>query len=90
MDGTPYSNRELDSKFNEVKSLVSTNHNETIEVLESIETQTIKTNGRVNILEQELVKQKEQYSFIRGGLAVITVLIIPVLLFIIYEYIKTK
>lgn len=37
----PYSNREIDSHFNEIK-----------ETLDRIEKQTIKTNGRVSSLEE--------------------------------------
>lgn len=46
-----------------------------------IKEQVRKTNGRVNKLEG-------WQKFIQGGLAIITLLIVPILLFLISNYLK--
>ena len=60
-----YSNREIKAFFNEIK-----------DTLERIETQTTKTNGRVNKLEN-------WRSYLLGGIAIISsivvVIVIPLL-----------
>lgn len=67
-----YSNRELDNHFGDIKT-----------ALERIEAQVIKTNGRVNSLEN-------WRWLITGGLIVVTVLVIPVLLNIVNRNMEAK
>lgn len=66
----PYSKREEDQWRLGIKTQ-----------LNRIETQTIKTNGRVNSLEGWKM-------YISGGLAVIVVLLIPILIFVATDYIS--
>ena len=47
----PYSNREIDNKFNSLLEQQALRDHSIIESLNRIEAQTIKTNGRVNSLE---------------------------------------
>ncbi len=72
MEELPYSNRELNTHFDEIKSS-----------LDRIEEQTKKTNGRVSRLEGWKM-------YISGALAIITILIIPVVLFMVIQFIGTK
>lgn len=46
-----YSKRELDSKFDHIANLVTEKAGDLATVMARVETQTIKTNGRVNGLE---------------------------------------
>lgn len=59
MSDAPYSNREIDEHFREIK-----------EMLTRIETQTTKTNGRVNKLES-------WKSLLIGGWIIVTLFVIP-------------
>lgn len=80
----PYSNRELDSKFNEMKNIVNDNHTETLIVLGRVETQTIKTNGRVSKNEEEIASLNSwKFGLIMAG-SVITAVVIPLVLYIFY------
>ena len=58
-----YSVRELDEKFETI-----------MDKLDRIETQTIKTNGRVVSLES-------WKSFLQGGLAILTLLVVPIIIY---------
>lgn len=62
----PYMNRELDEMFGDIKGSMS-----------RIETQTIRTNGRVTVIE------RWQYSFM-GGIAVLTIIVVPLLAWALY------
>ncbi len=53
------------------------------EKLDTIHEQTLKTNGRVTKLES-------WRGFITGGLAILAVLVIPVLLLVISQYINNQ
>lgn len=72
MNEQDYSKRELDEKFLDIKEDLLDIKN----VLESVETQTKKTNGRVNALEN--------WRWFIGGIgAVVTILLIPILIALI-------
>ena len=58
-------------------------HRETKESLDRIETQTILHNGR-------LKKVETQQAFIQGGLAVVTLLLVPIILFMVYQLLTPK
>lgn len=62
-----YQNREIDEMFKDINAS-----------LIRIETQTTKTNGRVNKLEQ-------WQSYIKGGLAVIVLLLVPIAIYFIQQ-----
>lgn len=64
MSDDDYSVRELDEKFETIMGK-----------LDRIETQTIKTNGRVAALER-------WQSFLQGGLAILTLLVVPVIIYL--------
>ena len=49
--------------------------------LDTIHEQTVKTNGRIGSLEK-------WRSFITGGLAVLTMLVVPVLISIVLTWVK--
>lgn len=65
MSDEDYSVRELDEKFETIMGK-----------LDRIETQTIKTNGRVAALER-------WQSFLQGGLAILTLLVVPVIIYLV-------
>ena len=69
MSEAPYSKREQDTYREDV-----------LATLGRIEAQTIKTNGRVTALEARQDKSENWQSFMKGGLAVVTALLVPVLL----------
>ncbi len=52
-------------------------------ILVEVKDQTTKTNGRVNKLER-------WQSFMMGGLAILTVLVLPILFIIVSAIISTK
>jgi hypothetical protein len=70
MPETRYKNREIDTFIEGIH-----------EKLDLILTQTTKTNGRVNSLEN-------WKGFITGGLAIITIVIIPLTFIVISNLIK--
>lgn len=74
-----YTKRELDEKF----LAVHERFNQQDKSLEKILEQTTAHNGRMKKLES-------WQSFLKGGLAVITVLIVPILLFMINSWINHK
>jgi len=53
-----------------------------LDSLTRIETQTIKTNGRVNKLEN-------WRSYMAGAIAIITILLLPILFLIISAYLQS-
>lgn len=63
----PYENREIREFFNEIK-----------ESLKRIEEQTVKTNGRVGVLEN-------WRAYNTGALAVIALLVLPILGWALYQ-----
>ena len=78
MDDSQYSNRELDSKFDNLLGHMKVFEGETGGSLRRIEAQTIKTNGRVSKLEK-------WQQFVLGFCAAISVLIIPLIFIVIRE-----
>lgn len=79
----PYSVRELDAKFQTIVEKLEELEEqrviaraETIQTLERIEQQTIKTNGRVSGLER-------WQSRLQGGIAILTVLVVPIAIYVI-------
>lgn len=66
-----YQNREIDEMFKDVKA-----------TLDRIETQTTKTNGRVNTLE------KWQY-YVKGGLGIVVLLMVPIAIYFINQTISS-
>lgn len=77
MAETRFNNREIKLMFQEQNGKIADIHTDVKEVLE----QTKKTNGRVGRLEQ-------WKGFITGGLAVITVLIVPILIYLVTHWNK--
>ena len=71
MDDAQYSNRELDSKFESVHGK-----------LDSILTQTTKTNGRVSSLEK-------WQSYVLGFCACLTIIVLPTLFFLVKLWSET-
>lgn len=67
MDETPFSNREIAEKFEDIK-----------EALGRIEAQTTKTNGRVTVLEAKVVAQKTMTT---TAVAIFVVLVIPLIVY---------
>lgn len=94
-----YSKREVDMQFQALGDKVDENHQETKEQvallsrrindqnteqmahLTKIVEQTTKTNGRVTNLES-------WQTYIKGGVAVITVLMLPILFILISQYVE--
>lgn len=70
MGGEPYTNRELDMVFEEIRAK-----------LDEIHEQTKQTNGRVSNLEK-------WQSFIKGGLAVLTMLVVPILISVVITWVQ--
>jgi hypothetical protein len=50
-----------------------------MEKLEIIHQQTLKTNGRVSCLEEDTEKLEVWQGYIKGGLAIITMILLPML-----------
>lgn len=67
MSEKPYENREIREFFKDIQSS-----------LDRIETQTVKTNGRVSKLEN-------WRAYSAGALAVITLVIVPILGWALYQ-----
>lgn len=68
----PYTNREIQEFFKEIK-----------EILARIETQTVKTNGRVSKLEN-------WRAYSNGAIAVIVLVVVPVLGWVLLEVVGLK
>lgn len=62
----------------DLKKMVETNHGELRENLEEIKKQTQKTNGHVADL-------KQWQAFVKGGLSILTILVVPILIYIIKQ-----
>ena len=71
MNDDRYSNREIKVFFNEIK-----------DTLERIETQTTKTNGRVNKLEN-------WRSYLLGGIAIISSIVVVIVIPLLDVLIRT-
>ena len=71
MNDYRYSNREIKVFFNEIK-----------DTLERIETQTTKTNGRVNKLEN-------WRSYLLGGIAIISSIVVVIVIPLLDVLIRT-
>jgi len=76
MSEQEYSNRELDAKFGNLLEHMKGFERTVTDSLGRIETQTIKTNGRVTSLEK-------WRAYVLGFCACITILFIPLLYFVI-------
>jgi transcriptional antiterminator len=80
MSDIPYSNREIDAHFAEIK-----------EYLIRIEAQTTRTNGRVTKIESDHVTRAEfeevstWKSYATGAVAVIVAIILPLLTYFAYQ-----
>lgn len=72
MTDVPYSNRELDEKFQNLGTLIREKHDDTMTAIGEVRVQTTYTNGRVRWLEKML------YLGL-GGLGVITMVMLPLL-----------
>jgi len=68
-------------KFEGIINLLEEKFKDVFEKLERIETQTCKTNGRVTILES-------WKNLSAGALAVISAIVVPMLLYLIYLHIE--
>ena len=80
MNDTPYTKRELDSHFTSIKDLFlehqkddHDNFGDIKEILKDLTVEVRKTNGRVKALEN-------YRWFLMGGIAVISVLLIPIVI----------
>ena len=74
-----YSVREIDAKLAVISDTLDRMEADTSEKLKSIETQTLLTNGRVSKLER-------RESFIQGGLAVLTIIVVPTAIYIVTHW----
>ena len=77
MNESNYSNKHLDDKFDFIK-----------DKLDVIHEQTLKTNGRVSQLEVNVVALDNWKSFTKGAIAVLTMLVVPVLIFMVNNYLN--
>lgn len=68
-----YSNREIDLKLSEIQATIVAHRDASKEQLDRIEVQTIKTNGRVGLLER-------WQSYVIGFCAAITMLLVPIII----------
>ena len=73
-----YQNREIDERFLTLEQKMEERHADQIQYLQRIEGQTTKTNGRVNKLEN-------WQAYIKGGLAVIVLLLVPIAIYFIQQ-----
>lgn len=78
MNDQPYNKRELDDKFLNVCTLIGEAKKDLHEPLVRIEVQTMKTNGRVNALEN-------WRQWLTGGMAVLSLFIVPFLGWVAYK-----
>jgi hypothetical protein len=76
MQNDHYSNRELDQKLDNILDLIEGNRLASKDQLDRIETQTMKTNGRVSTLER-------WQFYVIGFCAAISILILPVMFILI-------
>lgn len=68
----PYSKREIDQLHDSILGRMKSHNEATMKKLDSIEAQTIKTNGRVSKLEQ-------WRWFIMGSVSILTIIVVPLL-----------
>lgn len=81
MPDTPYSNRELDEKFNNLSILIREKHDDTMIKVGEIIVQTSKTNGSVANL-------KMWRAYTTGAVAVIMFLVTAILLPLMWAFIQ--
>jgi len=58
------------------------------EILTEIKEQTTKTNGRVLRLEDRQDKADINWAYMKGAMAVVTALLVPILLMVVSQMIK--
>ena len=80
--GQDLSDREIRTKFETMESTNVTAFEGTHEKLDQILTQTTKTNGKVLGLQKEVSKLKEWRSYLIGAWAVVTLFVVPLVLYI--------
>ena len=77
MNKEPYSKREIDDHFREVKEIMARDKADLREFLIRIETQTLKTNGRVTKLEA-------WGNLSKGAIIVMNVIAVPLVGWLLY------
>lgn len=77
MKEPPYTKREQDLYRLEV-----------IATLNRIEAQTTKTNGRVSKLEEDQDAIEQWQAYLKGGMAVLSLMVVPVLIYLIINWPK--
>ena len=81
MNEEAYNNRELDTRFVSVEDKMDLHFEEVNSILVRIESQTVKTNGRVTNLEF-------WRWLITGGLMVFTIVILPAVAWLILQIVN--
>lgn len=74
---SPYSNREIDAHFKEIKDTLS-----------RIETQTLKTNGRVSAVEDEVIRIKTSHTIATWAFGITIPLIISMGVWVFFNQIQ--
>jgi hypothetical protein len=77
MEDAPYTKREQDAYRKEV-----------LGTLGRIEEQTKKTNGRVSNLEERQERMESWQNFMKGGLSVLSLMVVPLLIYFIIHWPK--
>lgn len=70
----PYSNREIDLKLTAILDVVKQSRDVTVDKLELIHEQTLKTNGRVTKSEEKIEEIARWRANLMGKIAVATII----------------